>query len=222
MQLIRNSNNPNAAVGVFLLILLGVFAGPMLPNLISRAVPGVTIDTPCEWLRTSAGRAQHQSLLGRSAPEPIALEIATTNIPATADARLTISVIVINRSLGTVPFLFNPGQVRIGDDNTSGLGIIFDGTSALNSGTIRQDAGSFPENNIRILGPRQRCVYRFEFTIDQVRSAGLSANTSVRAFYRINGTGVVGSQGSSVIFSDQGFRTLFVQSAPVLIPPPSQ
>ncbi|NWF68878.1 MAG: hypothetical protein HXY40_07320 [Chloroflexi bacterium] len=223
MQLIRNSDNPNTVAGIMLLVLLLVFAGPnTIYNLVSRAVPGLSIDTPCDWLRTSPNRGTNQSLLGRAATNPLRLEVSSSAVPNAPGGTLTITVIVINRSLGTVPFLFNPTQVRVGDDGSSGLGIIFDATTALNSPGIRQDSGTYPPGDVRVLGPRQRCLYRAEFTFEQLQAAGFAGNSSVRAFYRINSAGVAPQQAGGSIFSDQGFRQLFITSEPVLIPLASQ
>ncbi len=221
MRALRNVENPNTVYGVLLLLLLIVFAGPStLYSLISRSAPGVSIDTPCDWMRNSPDRANHQSWLGRSATNPIVLEVATTAFPVTQDGVLTIVIIVVNRSMGTVPFLFNPAQVRVGDDGTSGLGIIFDNSGTLNSPTIRQDAASYPPSDIRTLGPRQRCVVRLDFTWGQLTQAGFGGNSSVRAFYRVTSTGALAQAGG--IFPDQGFRPLFITSQPVVIPIASQ
>jgi hypothetical protein len=217
MQLLRNVENPNTVAGVLLLILLLVFAGPStIYSLISRTAPGISIDTPCEWMRNSPDRANHQSWLGRSASSPIILEVATTAMPSTPDGVLTITIIVVNRTMGTVPFLFNPVQVRVGDDNTSGLGITFQGIGGLTSPTIRQDAASYPVADIRTLGPRQRCVVRMNFPLSQLIAAGVGGGTQVSAFYRIGGTGAIPQGGA--IFPDQGFRPQVITSEAVSIP----
>jgi hypothetical protein len=221
MQLLRNVENPNTVAGVLLLILLLVFAGPStIINLFSRVAPNLPIDTPCDWMRNSSDRARHQSWLGRSATSPISIEVATTPMPIAQDGVLTVTIIVVNRSLGTVPFLFNPAQVRIGDDGTSGLGIIFDNVISLDSPTLRQDSGTYPTSDIRTLGPRQRCVVRLDFTWTQLTQAGFGGNTNVRAFYRIASAGTLTDAGA--IFPDQGFRPFFITSEPVFIPVASQ
>ncbi|MFN8373966.1 MAG: hypothetical protein U0694_13950 [Anaerolineae bacterium] len=221
MQVLRNVENPNTVIGVLMLVLLVVFAGPStIYGLISRAAPGVTIDTPCDWMRNSPDRARHQSWLGRSATSPITVEVATTAMPITQDGVLTVTIIVVNRTMGTVAFLFNPTQVRIGDDGTSGLGIVFDNNTALNSPTLRQDTGTYPTADVRTLGPRQRCVVRLDFTWAQLTQAGFGGNSNVRAFYRIASAGVV--LDANAIFPDQGFRPFFITSEPVFIPVASQ
>jgi hypothetical protein len=217
MQLLRNVENPNTVAGVLLLILLLVFAGPStIYSLISRAVPGVSIDTPCDWMRNSPDRARHQSWLGRSATSPIVLEVATTAMPSTPEGVLTITIIVVNRTMGTVPFLFNPNQVRVGDDNTSGLGINFLGIGGLNSPPNRQDTGTYPAADVRTLGPRQRCVVRLDFPLSQLIAAGVGGSTQVSAFYRIGSSGAITTTGG--IFTDQGFRPQLITSEAVIIP----
>src|SRR5262245_33684649 len=127
MQYYRNSNNPNLLIGITLLLMLAVLIGPnTLPRFLSRAVPGVFDEgVPCDWLRQGIDRANHQSLIGRAADSPLAVEVKASPLPATPDGVLTIKIIVRNDSLGAVPFIYDPNAVIVGDNGTSGLGIIF-------------------------------------------------------------------------------------------------
>jgi hypothetical protein len=152
-------------------------------------------------------------LIGRNVSNPIALQVQASALPSTPEGRLVITVIIINRSIGTVPLIFNENQIRIGNDGTSGMGIEFDVASQLNSGPIRQDTPTVPTNNIRVLGPRQRCVIKIEFTGAQLAQspALLSGSANVRAFYNVNSAGIataVNNSGSapSLIYADQGFK----------------
>lgn len=201
--------NPNTLVGIILLILLLVLVGPnTLPRLLSRVAPFADEGVPCARLRTAEDLANHQSLIGRLADNPITLNIQADPIPTTPDGFLVIRVSIVNNTIGTVPILFNPQQVLVGDNGSSGLGLLFEPANALSTGFTRQNQGalSFPESDIRLLGPRQRCVHRFEFPAAQL-TANIAA-TSVRAYYRINSPGQVtaSTPNATPIYPDQGLR----------------
>lgn len=222
MRFFNRSDNPNTLVGIFLLVLLAVFIGPnMLPRLVSSVAPNIDEAVPCAWLQNGIDRASHQSLIGRAAVNPIRLSVRTSAIPNTADGSFRITVTVINESLGTVPFVYNEQQVIIGDNGTSGLGIIFDGAVNIPLNSARQDSASFPETNIRLLGPRMRCVHRMDFVASQV---SITPGTSIRAFYRITSAGQVFQTQNLVatpIYPDQGLAVIrggYVESQPFTIP----
>ena len=81
MRLLRNTNSSSLLVGVILLLLLLVFAGPNnLPRFVSGIFPQFYEGVPCSWLRTADDRANHQSLLGRSAENPLSIRVAPTTI----------------------------------------------------------------------------------------------------------------------------------------------
>lgn len=224
MRYFNRSDNPNLLVGIFLLILLAVFIGPnIMPRILNSVAPGMDESFPCAWLRRGTERAYHQSLIGRAAINPLTLLVRAGNVPNTPDGRLVINIVVINNSLGTVPFVYNPEQVIVGDNGTSGLGLIFTPPNALVSGSPRSDPASFPEDNIRLLGPRQRCVHRVEFPANQMDVTLASGGSQVRAFYRINSAGGVQQTDprATPIYRDQGLDVIsggFVQSPPVTIP----
>ncbi len=220
----RRGNNPNTLIGIFLLVLLALFAGPdAMPRLISAFVPNASEGIPCGWLRSADNTANHQSLLGRAATNALVLRVTAS--PVRQDAPLVINIIVQNNSIGTVPIVYNPQQVIVGDNGTSGLGIVFNPSNSLSTGGARQDYATFPESGIRLLGPRQRCVHRIEFPASQVLANPTltSGGSQVLAFYRITSAGqVMAAPGSAAtpIFPDQGLLTVssgFVQSEPVRI-----
>lgn len=227
MRFVRGSDNPNFVVGVFLLFLLSVLAGPnVAPRIISSLVPGFDEGVPCDRLRQASNRGQHQSLIGRAADSPLVLRVRTSPIPNSASGSLTIIVTITNQTLGTVPLLFNRNQIPITDNGTSGLGLIFTPPAqGLIGGTRNQDPATFPENDIYLLGPRQSCIYRVDFPagnviIDPNLTTG---SAQVRAFYRGNAPGIVTqSPAATPIYNDQGLWTGFVQSDPVVIPLPAQ
>lgn len=224
MDQLRSRLGSNVIVGLFLLVLLAVFASPTtLPSVLSDVFPGFYEGVPCQWLKTADNRANHQSLLGRGAVNPIALSVQTTAIPTDASGFLYVRIIVANNSLGTVPFVYDPNAVIVGDNGTSGLGVIFSPGNSLFNGT-RQDYGAnIPESAIRLLGPRQRCVHTIEFPAGNVLiDPSLTSGTAqVRAFYRNNTNGAVTQPAGSIatpIYNDLGLWTGFVESGPAIIP----
>jgi len=211
-----NDDNPNLLVGIFLLILLSVFMGPnIMPRILSSISPYIDEAMPCAWLKQGLDRANHQSLIGRRATNAIGLEIRAGGVPVDPNGTMTVDIIVINRSLGTVPFLYDATQVVNGDNGGSGLGLVF-GTAALQGSAGGQT--TFPEQSIRLLGPRQRCIHRAQLQgaqLDPVRQG----NNQVRAFYRIASAGAVAqpAAGPTPIYSDQGLA--ITGNTPVQSPP---
>ncbi|HLV36288.1 MAG TPA: hypothetical protein VKY59_14270 [Spirillospora sp.] len=205
----RSRDNPNLLVGIFLLILLSVIMSPTnLPRFVSSI--GIDEATPCDWLRRAVDRANHQSLIGRATNNAIELNVRASSVPFDPNGVLSIDVVVINRSLGTVPILYNVDQVNIGDDGSSGLGIIIDPGNQLARSTGRSDTGTYPEQNIRLLGPRQRCVHSFDIPASQLTDTIRSGNATVRAFYRINSAGAIPpvAAGPTPIYPDQGLAVV--------------
>jgi hypothetical protein len=223
MQGIRSRFGSNVIVGLFLIVMLAVFAGPStLPRVLSDVFPGFYEGVPCSWLRTADDRANHQSLLGRGAVNPITLSVQTTPLPTDPAGFLYIRIIVNNSSLGTVPFVYEPNGVVVGDNGTSGLGVIFTPANSLTAGT-RQDYGqNIPESAIRLLGPRQLCVHTLEFPAGNVliEPSLTGGSAQVRAFYRNNSAGAVVQAPGAVatpIYNDMGLWTGFVESGNAVI-----
>jgi hypothetical protein len=220
----RTDDNPNVLVGIFLLILLSVFMGPnVLPRLISSISPIIDEAIPCDWLRRGFDRANHQSLVGRAANNALELEVRTDPVPADPNATFSLDIVVINRSLGTIPILYNPNQVDIGNNGSSGLGIIFDPGNYMARSTGRGDAQSYPEQDIRILGPRQRCIHTISIPVSQLDPNIRGGAASARAYYRINTAGAIvqAAAGPTPIYTDQGLDVVpggYVESLAVPIP----
>jgi hypothetical protein len=211
-------------VGLVLLLLLAVFASPStLPRLLSNINPQFYAGVPCSWLRTAEDRAFHQSLLGRSAANPFSLSVQTTAIPTDPAGSLFVNINITNNSLGTVPFVYDPQRVIVGDNGTSGLGLVFTPGNSLSSGAPRQDTGTVPEQNLRLLGPRQSCVITVEFPAGNVLvdPSITTGRPEVRAYYRNSQNGQL-VQGAGTlatpIYRDQGLWTGYVESANVPIP----
>jgi hypothetical protein len=173
---------------------------------------------PCGWLRTADDRGWHQSLIARAAENPFSLTVQTTTLPADAASSLYVNIILTNNSLGSVPFVFDPQRVLVGDNGTSGLGVIFTPQNSLSAGTARQDTGIVPEENLRILGPRQSCVVTLEFPGGNVLvdPSVTSGTAQVRAYYRNSQNGqIIQAAGTlaTPVYTDQGLWTGYVESA---------
>lgn len=228
MRYVRRSARPNIFVGLILILLLAVFAGPStLPRLLANINPQFYAGVPCTWVRTADDRADHQSLLGRAATNPFSVGVATTKLPADASGSLFITLTITNNSLGSVPFVYDPQRVIVGDNGTSGLGVIFTPPNSLSSGAPRQDSGTVEEQNLRLLGPRQSCVVTLEFPGGNVLvdPSVTSGQATVRAYYRNSENGQIVQQSGTLatpIFTDQGLWTGYVESANVTIPLASQ
>jgi hypothetical protein len=205
MQLL-NRGASNTLVGIFLLVLLAVFAGPnVLPRLISSFTP-FDEAVPCAWLRVAEDRANHQSLIGRATEDPLQLELRAGPVPTAPDNDLVVNIVIINASLGTVPIVYDPDEVIIGDNGSSGLGLIFAPPYSRPGGPVRQDPPTFSENSIRLLGPRQRCVHSVIIPYSQLDNAIRSGQSQVRAYYRITTAGPITTAGgiATPIYPDQG------------------
>jgi hypothetical protein len=221
MQFLRRPTSTNSLVAIFLLVLLAVFAGPgMLPRIIASIIPSADESIPCEWLRSGIDRAAHQSLIGRSAVNPIVVSVRTSALPRTAEERLVISIVITNQSIGSVAIYYNPTQVRLGDDGvTSGVGVVFNSPNPVPAG--QGQGAPYPEADIRLLGPRQSCVHRIEFPANQYPDASIgSGNATVKAYYRNTTRGASSSLSTlaTPIYPDQGLWVGVAESAPVTIP----
>jgi hypothetical protein len=153
--------------------------------------------------------------------------VQPTALPKDASGVWDVNIIITNNSLGTVPFVYDPQRVIVGDNGTSGLGLIFTPQNSLSAGVPRQDSGSVPETNLRLLGPRQSCVVTVEFGAGNVLvdPSVTSGQANVRAYYRNNQTGqVIPPTGvvATPIYTDQGLWTGYVESANAPIPLASQ
>jgi len=228
MRYIRRSNNPNLFVGLILLLLLAVFAGPStLPRLLSNINPQFYAGAPCSWVHMADDRGFHQSVLGREATNPFSVTVQTTALPTDASKSLYITITITNNSLGTVPFVYDPQRVIVGDNNTSGLGLIFTPPNSLTAGAPRQDSGTVPDEDLRLLGPRQSCAVTLEFPGGNVLvdPSVTSGTAQVRAFYRNNEDGqIIQAAGTlaTPIYTDQGLWKGYVESQNVTIPRASQ
>lgn len=222
MRYVRGDNNQNRLIGVFLLILLAVIAGP---TTLPRILPFTELGVPCASLPQGTERGLHQSYIGRLAENPLQVIVRPSPVPSGGDNQLYVSIVMVNNSIGTVPILYNSNQILVGDNGTNGMGVVFNPPNNLSNGAVRQNPpnGSYPETDIRLLGPRQRCVHEIAFTVDPGANPSIFTGTAtVQAFYRMDTPGQVTTGGQ--IFPNQGLRVQnnFIQSDPVVIPLPAQ
>jgi hypothetical protein len=215
----------NTTVG-FVLILALLFLVPnTVPNLVGRYLPNFASTlSSCSQLRRSDNRGFHQSLIARGVTAPFALTVSASSLPqpnnATGDFYVFITV--TNVSNGTMPIVYDPLEVVVGDNGTSGLGVIFTPANGLTSG-FRSEPAAFSDADIRLIGPRQRCIHTLVFPAGNVIVDGalMSGQTAVRAFYRGVSAGAVTQNGiATPIFRDLGLWVGYTESLPVQIPPP--
>ncbi len=212
MRYIRDSTNSNTIVGIFLLIILAVFAGPnALPTLLASIIPFADEGVPCEWLRNADNREQHQSLIGRAASTiqgnpPITVLVIPGALPSDMSGSWDIRVVLINDTIGTIPVVITPDP-GFQDTGRPGIGIVF------NAGSVGQASQQPFQNHIRILGPRQRCVQRISIPAAQLGALGINPGSTVTAYYRNNTPGGLNNPAASN-YPDFGLWVGNVQTEP--------
>ena len=202
-------NNPNAFIGLILLVVLAVFILPdRLPRFIADLSPYLFAGIPCGRLPAANDLAAHQSIIGRSVADPLLLEIAAAEIDE--ENKLALRLSVTNRSLGAVPIVYQEDHITVApaDDSSDGFGIIVEPEPA--DGAYRRsepNPETYAETDIRLLGPRQSCVHATEITAGaaMVRDGGFA-----QAWYRMSVAGAQQpqSEGMREIYSDQGLDIL--------------
>ena len=197
--------NPNPFIGLILLIVLVIFVMPdRLPQFLSDLSPYLFSGIPCARLPAALDLAAHQSVIGRVVRDPFRLELSPTAI--SDDGGLRLRMTVINASLGTVPIVFQEDNIAVvdADDETDGFGIIIEPPPAEGS-RERADPNpeTYDEGDVRLLGPRQRCVHSLELTASQ---AMIDAGGSAVAYYRMSVAGAQQpqSEATRAIYPDQG------------------
>lgn len=194
-------SNPNAFIGLILLIVLGVFVLPdRLPNLVAAI--------PCDRLPATKDLAAHQSTIARAVKDPLRLVVTASEI--NADGDLGIQLTVSNRSLGALPIVYQADNIVVAgeEDSSNGFGLIIDPPPAtgLNERSQPEPTG-FAEADIRLLGPSQSCVHAVELRASKEM---IATGGTAQAWYRmtIAGEHQPQSEGTREIFADQGLRIL--------------
>jgi hypothetical protein len=202
--LYRDGDSSNTIIGIILLFMLLVFVGPdVLPTLLARTFPFLTEGVSCSRLHTADDRGEHQSLIGRNSVNPFEMRVVVPPVPEDPNATWNIQIIIQNTTIGTVPFVFD-NQARIGVGaipDSSGIGLVFSPNVNIQIPPTASNAGltTFPEDSIRLLGPRQRCAFRVQIPRSTVF---VPAGATVSSYYRINTNG----QTAGAIFPDQGLN----------------
>ncbi len=222
--------NRQSLIGIFLVIMLFSLAGDEFFRFLITQVPGPGVDEalPCSVLESPNDLAYHQSVVGRTVADnqPLRLLVRTNAIPADDATNFIIRILLINDSMGTVPIVYTPEEVIIGDNNTSGLGVTFNPASNIFTPgvNLRNDPAAYPLDRVRVLGPQQRCIHRITLQRNQLDAGLLGGGATVTAYYRGLAPGAVPAVGAltpTPIFPDQGLVTGLMQSPPVTIPPPA-
>ena len=204
-----DGSNPNPLIGIVLLIVLIVFVLPdRLPQFLSDLSPYLFSGLPCGRLPAARDLAAHQSVIGRSARDPLRLELAAS--PIAGDGSLQLRLTVQNLSLGTVPILFREDDIAVSasEPTSDGFAVIVKPAGSAPAPDLQaDDAGGFAESDIRLLGPRQRCAHSLPLIAS---SAIISGGGVAEAVYRMSSAGQPQPQsdGISQIYGDQGLDLL--------------
>jgi hypothetical protein len=221
MNIFNRSDDPNTLVGIILLIFLAVIAGPKVFPELMASLPALEEGVACQSLRTGENRAEHQSLLSRtinSRPEsPISLEVRAGTIPLTSTANFEVTILVTNNTIAPVPLLLIPDEVMTNPTDTrAGFGIIFNSGDTILPAT-EAAPGGYPEDRIRLLGPRQVCLYRVQIPRSNMPdpSTFVVTGAAMRAFYRNADKGIIPVLTANQPYADQGLWIGVVESQPL-------
>jgi hypothetical protein len=196
----RNSTIFAALLLLLLVVLAGqnTFSG-FFSNVFSRYF---NVRPACILMRSAYDRDDHQSLIARAASQraqPLQVDLLVGPYPTTPDGLLTLTIVLTNTTIGTVPFVYS-GGVPFNNPVPDGFGIVT-GTQPLPP--VSSTTGFLPESNIRLLVPLQSCVEVVNLTVAQLQQFGISAGTIVRAYYRNSNAGALQSDASA-IYPDHG------------------
>lgn len=226
MSFLNPRDNPNALVGIFALVMLAILAGPnMLPVILNNVAPFVDEGVPCSRLRIGEDRAFNQSLIGRDVSlgfdSPLALTLRLSPLPLDGVGDWTVTIVVQNTTLGTVPIALVSDQLDTSaQPGGVGIGLVAGGTQVQPASNLNAVGTSYDEESIRLLGPRQRCVFRVNIPFAQIPSQFSIPGIPVRAFYRNDNRGAITLPPNAdrpPVFPDQGLWIGVVESEPVTI-----
>ena len=109
-----------------------------------------------------------------------------------------------------MPILFHPDQILLGDDTaSSGLGLIFSPQLPLQNFASRNTQTTYSTDEIRLLGPRQRCHITLEFPgAASIIDTNTLPSVAAQAYYRILSPGEYSEAMMIQIqrFTDQGLH----------------
>ena len=194
----------------FGLLMIGI--GPRIaPQLLDDFLTVANEGIPCTWLRNPDELRNKQSLLARASNEPLDIQVSSEPFPSGDETSWIVKIVVINLSAGTMPILFHPDQVLMSDDPaTSGFGLIFRPQLPLQNFASRNSQTTYGTDEIRLLGPRQRCHITIEFPgAASIIDTNTFPSVAAQAYYRILGPGdhpESNDDSNPGIFIDQGLH----------------
>ncbi len=193
-------------------ILAGVFL-ILAPNSLPQwfaTILGVADGVPCQWLRQAPDLRVRQSILAGVPIEPLELAVRGEPFPTDSQSNWSMKILVRNRTAGTQPILYQPERVLVGDDpTTSGFGIIFRPGLPLQNYASREPRTTYGIEEIRMLGPRQRCYIQLDFPAAAAQvDAETARAATMQAYYRIlhSGTHPEKTAETPTLFPNQGLR----------------
>lgn len=194
----------------FSLLMVGI--GPRIaPQLLGNFLTAANEGVPCIWLKNPDDLRNKQSLLARASNEPLDIQVSSEPFPSEDETSWIVKIVVINLSAGTMPILFHPDQVLLSDDPaTSGFGLIFRPQLPLQNFTSRNTQTTYSTDEIRLLGPRQRCHFTLEFPgAASIIDTNTFPSVAAQAYYRILSPGEHperNDDSNPEIFIDQGLH----------------
>ena len=218
------------------LLILAIIA---LPALWAR-LPGSASGVACVNLPMPRLTGSNQSLLASQVDsKELLMELAPDPIVINQGQPLDMEVRYINNSIAPLILFIAPDEVTFRYTEQE-AGLLFSITSG---GVARGDQPNvrppypvrqqFTQNQLRILGPRQRCSERVQIDPARLNAAGvIQGEYQITAVYRNLYKGVlspIGALTPTPIFRDQGVWTGTVQSNQIKViiglptqPPPAQ
>jgi hypothetical protein len=194
-----------------LLILLVI----ALPGIWGR-LPGAASGVSCQSLASPKISGNNQSLLSvQQPPDVLHLELAPPDVVISQGQPLVLELRFINEGMAPVT-LFLPPDEFVFRYTEQEAGILFsiqtaDGRAIGEPPNVRPPfpiRQQFPQNQLHVLGPRQRCNVRIELDPARLNSAQLvTGQYRITAVYRNQYRGTVppvGPQTPTPIFKDQG------------------
>ncbi len=208
----RGSDRFTRMIAAAAFVLLLIIALP-------RFVPGTASGIDCEALPIPRLSGSNQSLLASQVdPRVLTLELVPENIVISPGQPLVMEVRYINESMAPLTLFYDPNQVTFRYTQQE-AGLLFsittlDGRALGVPPNVRPPLPvrqQFAPNQLRVLGPRQRCHQQVVIDQAQLNAAGIGAGEyRVTAVYRNQFRGAippVGPQTPTPIFPDQGVWT---------------
>jgi hypothetical protein len=219
-------------IAIAALILLAVIALPRLWGVL----PGASSGIPCLSLPMPKISGNNQSLLASTIdPSVLHLELVPVDIVISQGSTLSMEVRFINESMAPLTLMMVPGETTFRYTETE-VGLLFSITTPdrralgepLNVRPPFQERQVFSADQLRVLGPRQRCNLRVDIDPARLNSAQIGQGQyEIVAVYRNRSRGqlpAVQARTPTPIFRDLGVWTGEVRSNAIIlrVVPPGQ